>query len=254
MNEKLPVLFIGHGSPMNVVEDTSFTRFLRDLGPRLPLPRAILSVSAHWETGAPRVLSAPAPETIHDFGGFPRALFEVQYRAPGAPELAARVSALTGAAPGNDWGFDHGTWSVLHHLYPAAAIPVIQLSLGRSLNFRAHYELGQKLKPLSEEGVLILASGNITHNLRELRAAEDAPADAWAEEFDTRIARALEGNDLPTLLAEPAPDALWRRAHPRPDHYLPLLYALGAGEGRALSYPFTGFQHGTLSMRAVRFG
>jgi len=254
MRASMPVLFIGHGSPLNAVADNAFSRFLRELGKSLPKPRAILVVSAHWETPEPRVLTGEAPRTIHDFRGFPQALFDIRYAAAGAPLLSARVAELTGAGEDSRWGFDHGTWSVLTHLYPQAEVPVVQLSLG-ALSPRAHYELARKLKPLREEGVLLVASGNITHNLRELSGKEDAPAAPWAAAFDEKIRAALVARDLPTLLLETGNEEEWNRAHPRIDHYLPLLYALGAGEDSGSpSFPYEGFQYGTLSMRAVRYG
>jgi 4,5-DOPA dioxygenase extradiol len=250
MRPRMPVLFIGHGSPMNAVAKNDYTRFLAGLARELPPPRAILAVSAHWETEGTQILGAAEPRTIHDFGGFPRELYEISYPARGDQALTTRAASLTGAAVSREWGLDHGTWTVLHHLFPAASLPVVQLSLDRNLTPRGHYELARKLKPLREEGILVLASGNVTHNLRELEAAENAPAAPWAKEFDERIRRALTETDLPILFGEKERDELWRRAHPRLDHYLPLLYALGAGEDSGPpSFPFEGFQHGTLSMR-----
>ncbi|RZA09173.1 MAG: 4,5-DOPA dioxygenase extradiol [Proteobacteria bacterium] len=250
----MPVLFIGHGSPMNALADNGFTKFLDHLGKELPLPRAILVISAHWETAIPRVSSGDAPRTIHDFRGFPPALFAIQYPAPGSGALTARVAGLTGAAPDEAWGLDHGAWAVLGKLFPRADIPVLQLSLGKGLSMGEHYELGTRLKPLREEGVLILASGNITHNLSRLNPESEAPPAPWAQAFDERIATALANHDLPGLTSQ-IPEELWQLAHPELDHYLPLLYAVGAGEDSGPpSFPFEGFHHGTLSMRAVRYG
>src|SRR6185436_4896121 len=182
-----PVLFLGHGSPMNALEDNRWSRAFRALGKELPRPRAILSVSAHWFVRGTFVTIAEHPETIHDFGGFPDELFAMEYPAPGAPELARRVRALVGAeavGESTDWGLDHGTWSVLVHLFPAADVPVVQLSLDARLAPREHLELARGLAPLGDEGVLVLGSGNLVHDLRDAFArmgAGDESVPAWAE-------------------------------------------------------------------------
>jgi len=257
---RMPVLFVGHGSPMNVIEETPWSRAWRDLGERLPRPRAILAVSAHWYTEGSFLTGQERPRTIHDFGGFPRALYEIRYGAPGAPALAARAAELLGtpgASVRGDWGLDHGTWSVLVHMYPAADIPVVQLSLDLRLPPREHLRLGGCLAPLRDEGVLLLSSGNITHNLPHAFAAADGgerEPPAWARAFDGRVAGALEARDW-AFLQEALHSQDGRLSHPTPDHYLPLLYTAGASAGEdSLSFPTEGFDMASLSMRAVLFG
>lgn len=256
---RMPVLFVGHGSPMNALEDNAWTRGFKSMATALPRPTAILAVSAHWYVAGSFVTGNERPRTIHDFGGFPRALFEMQYPAPGSVALAERaVSLLDGRAAVNmEWGLDHGTWTVLHHLYPKADIPVVQLSINGPLAPEEHLALGAALRPLREEGVLILASGNITHNLRHAMGAMqtgklDTPA--WARDFDRDVSSALEQRDhkaLTRALDTPAGE----KAHPSADHYLPLLYAAGAAQdGDAVTFPVTGFDLGSLSMRSVRWG
>ncbi|CAD5369665.1 4,5-DOPA dioxygenase extradiol [Rubrivivax sp. A210] len=261
---RMPTLFIGHGSPMNAIQDNGFSRFLRSWGGRLPRPRAILMVSAHWLTPGTTAVGVQArPRTIHDFGGFPKALFDMEYPAPGAPGFAREAAALvlrTRVAPREDWGLDHGSWTVLHHLYPAADVPVFQLSIDFDKPAAYHHALGRELAPLRERGVLIVGSGNVVHNLRVLDHAEGLAASAsrpWAQAFDDGVRRALAGRDdmalvnYTRLAGEAAATAV-----PTPDHYLPLLYALGASD--SMSEPaasvFEGFQAGTISMRCVQFG
>jgi 4,5-DOPA dioxygenase extradiol len=256
---RMPVLFIGHGSPMNAIEDNRWSQAFRALGAALPRPRAILAVSAHWFVPGTLLTSSAHPETIHDFGGFPQPLFDMQYPAPGDLALARRAVALIGpprAALSAEWGLDHGTWTVLHHLRPAADCPVVQLSLDRRLPFAAHVELGRALAPLRDEGVLVFASGNVTHNLRAAMSAYrtgDTTTPGWASAFDADVARALEQHDTAFLARALESDA-GRQAHPSPDHYLPLLYAAGAAsEKDTLTFPVTGFDAGSLSMRAALF-
>jgi 4,5-DOPA dioxygenase extradiol len=256
---RMPVLFVGHGSPMNAIEDNRWSRAFRALGQRLPTPRAILAVSAHWYVHGTFLTEGDRPETIHDFGGFPEALNAMRYPAPGDPGLARRVVELLASSRASlraDWGLDHGTWTVLHHLRPAADCPVVQLSLDRRLAPEQHVALGRALAPLRDEGVLIFASGNVTHNLRQAMAAYrtgDTTTPAWASAFDADIARALGQRDTAFLARALESDA-GKQAHPSPDHYLPLLYAAGAagGEG-ALDFPVEGFDAGSLSMRAALF-
>jgi 4,5-DOPA dioxygenase extradiol len=256
----MPVLFAGHGSPMNAIEDNRWSQAFRELGGQLPKPRAVLAVSAHWFVNGTFLTDNAQPETIHDFGGFPRALHEVQYPAPGAPDLARRISTLLtahAARPRSDWGLDHGTWSVLVHLLPAADVPVLQLSIDARLPAAKHIEIGKALAPLRDEGVLILGSGNVVHNLRDafgnLRSGR-SETPAWAAEFDRNISQALEQRDAQHL-ASALDSALGRNAHPSPDHYLPLLYTFGASSGEdALSFPINGFDAGSISMRSIRFG
>lgn len=257
---RAPVLFIGHGSPMNAIEDNPWSRGFRALAASLPTPRAVLSISAHWVLPGTFVTGNARPETIHDFGGFPPALHQVIYPAPGEPELAARVSRLLGRDAGavrSDWGLDHGTWSVLCHMFPEANVPVIQLSIDGHAQPERHVAIGQALTPLRDEGVLILGSGNMTHNLRDAftnmqRGTTTTPG--WASDFDGATVEALEQRDV-TRLAGATKTASGRLAHPTTEHYLPLLYSFGASsEHDVLSYPLTGFDLGSLSMRAVRFG
>jgi 4,5-DOPA dioxygenase extradiol len=254
-----PLLFVGHGSPMNAIEDNRWSRAFRALGAGLTRPRAILSVSAHWYVCGSYVTSEARPRTIHDFGGFPEALFEVQYPAPGAPELARRVRALAGAevvGESTEWGLDHGTWSVLCHLFPAADVPVVQLSLDAERTPREHLALARTLAPLANEGVLVLGSGNVVHNLRDAFArmgAGDETIPPWAAAFDRDAAAACAQHDL-DFLARALEGADGRAAHPTPEHYLPLLYPLGAAAAEApVSFPIEGFDH-SLSMRSVCLG
>jgi 4,5-DOPA dioxygenase extradiol len=244
---------------MNAIEDNVWSRGFRDLGLQLPRPKAILAISAHWYIRGTAVTANDAPPTIHDFGGFPGPLYEVQYPAKGDPALARRVVDLLGAgvsSPSLEWGLDHGTWSVLCHLIPSADCPVVQLSLDASVPALRHVEIGRSLRPLRDEGVLIMGSGNIVHNLgdafRRMRSGRLETAN-WAAAFDGAVVEALEKNDTPGLarLIE-SPEG--RRAHPTPDHYLPLLYAAGAAGDERVSYPITGFDLGSLSMRSVLFG
>ncbi|MCB9563121.1 MAG: 4,5-DOPA dioxygenase extradiol [Kofleriaceae bacterium] len=256
----MPVVFVGHGSPMNAIEDNRWGRGWAALGAALPRPRGILAVSAHWYIRGSYLTAAIRPETIHDFGGFPRALSEVSYPAPGDPALARRVvELLDGRRTGlrDDWGLDHGTWSVLVHSHPAADIPVVQLSVDLRLPPAEHLAIGRALAPLRDQGVLIVGSGNVTHNLhdafRHLGDA-DAPTPPWASRFDHDLAAALVGHDHAFLAAAPG-TADGRLAHPSPDHYLPLLYAAGAADrDDPVTFPVEGFDAGSLSMRSVRYG
>lgn len=256
----MPVLFVGHGSPMNAIAENAWSRAFRELGAQLPQPRAILAISAHWYVPGTFLTGNAQPRTIHDFGGFPRALYEMQYPAPGDPGLAERVVHLLGegrAALNSDWGLDHGTWSVLHHLRPAADCPVVQLSIDHRLPPEEHLELGRALALLREEGVLVMGSGNITHNLSdafERHASGDASTPDWATRFDADVAHAAEEHDE-AFLVRAAQSEAGRMAHPTLDHYLPLLYAVGASDKRdGVNCPITGFDLGSLSMRALRFG
>ncbi|MFI5119792.1 MAG: 4,5-DOPA dioxygenase extradiol [Thermoanaerobaculia bacterium] len=253
----MPVLFVGHGSPMNAVEDNAWSRGFSGLAARVPPPAAILAVSAHWESDGTFTTLDDPPATIHDFGGFPRELYAMRYPAPGDPALAARAATLTGGSAADGRGLDHGTWSVLHRMYPAGDVPVVQLSLDVRATAGEHFALGRALAPLRDEGVLLLASGNLTHDLRDafgrLRRGDPATPD-WAARFDGGVARALEARDETWLVhALETPDG--RRAHPTVEHFLPILYAAGAADARdTLRFPITGFDLGSLSMRAVLFG
>ena len=257
---RMPVLFVGHGSPMNAIEDNVWSRGFRALGALLPRPEAILAVSAHWYVPGTFLTGNDRPETIHDFGGFPRALYEMEYPAPGDAALARRVVELVGrerAALRTNWGIDHGTWSVLVHLFPAADCPVVQLSIDARLAPHAHLAIGRALAPLRDEGILVMGSGNITHNLRHAMAAVragDTATPPWAQAFDADVARAAEQHDG-DFLARVVATGNGRMCHPTPDHFLPVLYAAGAaGGGDPVRFPITGFDLGSLSMRAILYG
>jgi 4,5-DOPA dioxygenase extradiol len=258
--KRMPVLFVGHGSPMNAVEDNRWSRGFRALAAELPEPRAILAVSAHWYVEGTFTTANPRPDTIHDFGGFPEALYQVKYPAPGDPALARRVVSLVGeerAALSLRWGLDHGTWSVLVHLRPAADLPVVQLSLDGRLPAAEHLALGRALAPLRDEGVLILGSGNVVHNLRHaftaMQGGITTPPD-WARAFDQRVAEALTRRDHDALVRA-LDDDTGRLSHPTPDHYLPILYAAGASAPEdAVRFPTEGFDLSSISMRSVVYG
>jgi 4,5-DOPA dioxygenase extradiol len=228
---RMPALFLGHGSPMNAITDGPERRFWQRLGQVLPRPKVVLVVSAHWETqGSVHLTDGLTPRTIHDFGGFPDELFAVQYPAPGSPELVARAIELLGedhAQPDENWGFDHGSWGVVRPIYPDADIPMIQLSLNRSLSPDQHLAFAAKLAPLRDEGVLLIASGNVVHNLREYGRTRGTRPD-WAVEFQNRITRAVETDDHATLTSFAADDQAAALAINSAEHYLPLLYAVGA--------------------------
>ena len=258
-SSRQPVLFLGHGSPMNAIEDNSFTRSLARLGERLGKPKAVLCVSAHWLTEGTRVTGMPKPRTIHDFGGFPEALYDVRYPAPGSPELAALVRETLGrktvGIDDTEWGLDHGAWSVLRHLYPKADVPVVQLGIDYALPAARHFELGETLRPLRDKGILILGSGNIVHNLRRVSFDENAAPEAWAAEFDEWVKRRLEKRDYESLLADLAGAPSGALSVPTPDHYDPLLYILGASDARdKLRFEYEGIQNGSISMRSLSFG
>jgi len=256
---RAPLLFVGHGSPLNALAGNRWNEAFRVLGASLPRPRAILAISAHWVTRGFHVTSAARPRTLHDFAGFPAELSALQYPAPGEPQLAQRVRALCGAErvqASEAWGLDHGTWSVLAPMFPAADVPVVQLSLEHGLAPRAQLELAQALAPLRDEGVLVLGSGNVTHNLADYfarLAAGDASRPEWAERFDADVAAAAAQRDA-EYLVRAVETRLGRSAHPTLDHYLPLLPVVAlARADDVLSFPIEGFD-GSLSMRAVRYG
>jgi 4,5-DOPA dioxygenase extradiol len=256
MNGPMPVVFLGHGSPMNAIEDNPWRRSWQALGQRLPRPKAILCISAHWETEGVYVGAAEQPETIHDFHGFPRALFNVRYPAPGSPELAHRVAELIRGPRvhlDHHRGLDHGAWGVLQPMYPEADIPVVQLSLSSLQPGAWHFDLAEQLAPLRDEGVLVLGTGNIVHNLRLWRQHQ-AEAYDWAQRFDEDIAeRIAEGHHEGMLGYETlGPDALL--AIPTPEHYLPLLYVLALQrEGEQVEF-FNDQVSSSISMRSLVIG
>jgi len=254
--QTLPVLFLGHGSPMNAIEDNVWSRAWRALGARLPRPRAILCVSAHWETQGPWVTGSAAPSTLHDFGGFPQALFDARYPAPGDPALAQRVVDLLGDARAridSERGLDHGAWGVLKPMYPDADIPVVQLGIDSRRPGAWHVALAQRLAPLRDEGVLVVASGDIVHNLRLFDFRDAAPL-PWASRFRDRVNALIVEGDLPALADWPALGDDAALSIPTPEHYLPLLYALAlARDGDALQF-FNDDVIGSLSMTSLIIG
>lgn len=260
--KRMPSIFVGHGSPMNAVETNEFTRTLQQWGQNIAQPTAILVVSAHWLTQKEIKVAVQAhPKTIHDFGGFPQSLFDMQYPAPGSPDfakLAASALTIQGAKPSEDWGLDHGAWTVLHHLYPKADIPVFQISIDFAKDGDYHLAVGKALSALRDKGVLILASGNVTHNLRGLEMGVPDGLTAsrpWAQSFDDAVKSALVANDTKALSNYLTLDAGARISVPTPDHYWPLLYALGAArDGESAKFVYEGFQLGTISMRCVQWG
>lgn len=253
----MPALFIGHGNPMNAIAENPYAPKWNAMGRSLRKPSAILAISAHWYVEQTAVTIAEAPRTIHDFGGFPRELYEVQYPAPGDPQLAVRVANMLAAdttvVMDDRWGLDHGTWSVLLHLFPEADVPVVQLSIDEREPPRFHYELGQRLAPLRDEGVLILGSGNVVHNLHTFAwGSHPAQPFDWAMRFDRRVRELTLAFDHDPLVdyEELGRDALL--SVPTPDHYLPLLYVLGARRTRdSVSFPVEGIDGGSVSMLAI---
>ena len=251
----MPVLFLGHGNPMNALADNAFTRALGALGAELPRPAAVLCVSAHWMTqGDTRVLTAEKPRTIHDFYGFPPELYEVRYPASGSPQVAEAAGALTGALADADWGLDHGAWTVLVHLWPDADVPVLELSIDMAAPPEAHLELGRRLVPLRDHGVLVLGSGNIVHNLRAIDWEHPDAGYDWAVEFDGWVRDRLLDGDTEALAAYLDAGRAAQLSVPTPDHYLPLLAAAGAADGDSAAFVYEGMELGSLSMRCVRWG
>jgi 4,5-DOPA dioxygenase extradiol len=256
MDHILPALFLGHGNPMNAIRDTPYSRAWQSIGARIRRPRAVLAVSAHWYVAASAVTVSTAPRTIHDFGGFPDELYRVQYPAPGDQDLARRVRELLApvdVALDSDWGLDHGTWSVLRHLYPEADVPVVQLSIDARQPPAFHYAVGQALAPLRAEGVLIAGSGNVVHNLREYDwGGQGAGPHAWAARFEQQARTLILAGEHEPLIDyhRLGPDA--GLAIPTPEHYLPLLYVLGSRRpGDEVCFPVEGIEGGTVSMLAV---
>ena len=259
VSKALPALFIGHGNPLNALRENEYSRAWASLGEAIRRPRVVLCVSAHWCASQTAVTAMARPRTIHDFGGFPQALFVVDYPAPGDPAFADRVAAaLAPVAVGRDgsWGLDHGAWSILVHMFPKADVPVVQLSIDETQPPLFHYELGKRLRPLRDEGVLLLASGNLVHNLEAYAwGRHETGPYSWALRFEAEVRRLLDsGDDAPLVeYAGLGRDALM--SVPTPDHYLPFLYALGARkEGEEVTYPVEGIDGGSISMLGVQFG
>ncbi|AMN44129.1 4,5-DOPA dioxygenase extradiol [Rhodoplanes sp. Z2-YC6860] len=259
MTDLLPAIFFGHGNPMNAIGQNAYTKEWHKIGKQLLRPKAILSVSAHWYVPETGVTVSTNPRTIHDFGGFPEALYQVQYPAPGDPALARRVQQLLAPQEvrlDESWGLDHGTWSVLKHVYPAADIPVVQLSIDETKPASFHFGLARKLAPLREEGVLIVGSGNIVHNLHTYAWGRhpQEPYD-WALRFEAAARERMKAGEFKELINY---DKLGRDATlsiPTPEHYLPLLYVLATMQQREkVHFPVEGVDGGSISMLAVQVG
>jgi len=265
MERKMPVLFIGHGSPLNIILDNSYTRSLAELGKNLPRPEAILVVSAHWLTKGTHVTCVEKPRTIHDFYGFPDELYALRYPSPGAPDEARSVTELVKRVQvtcRTDWGLDHASWAVLKHMYPGADVPVFEMSLAYTYNewhpkpLQYHYELAQELAGLRSRGVLIIGSGNIVHNLGMIDFENiDAKIFDWAGEFDEKVKKSLLQGKHDDLIHYQDLGAASLLAVPTLDHYLPMIYAIALQEkGEPLTFSHEGFQYGSVSMRCFRIG
>jgi 4,5-DOPA dioxygenase extradiol len=257
----MPALFIGHGSPMNGIADNEFSRQWSILGKEIPKPSAVLVVSAHWLTRGTFITAMEHPKTIHDFGGFPKKLFEVQYPAPGNPNLAKAISDLvvsTNIEFDHEWGLDHGTWTVVRHMYPEANIPVLQLSIDYYESPEFHYRLGKELRELRKKGVLVIGSGNMVHNLRMVawdKLNEPEFGFDWALEMNTLFKTKIGSNDHRDLIDYRNLGHAGKLAIPTPDHYFPLLYLLGIqGEKDEVSFFNDKAVGGSLTMTSVRFG
>ena len=259
--EKMPVLFVGHGSPMNAIEENEFVKGWRELGKTIPKPSAILCVSAHWETRGTQVTAMERPATIHDFGGFPRQLYEIQYPAPGDPQLARDTRTLVKSAEvllDEKWGLDHGCWSVVKHFYPDADVPVIQMSLDYYQQPQYHYDLGKELQSLRSKGVLIIGSGNIVHNLGMVAWDKlDVPGYGydWAIEAKEKVRNLILSGDHKSLIGYKQLGKEFNLAVPTPDHFLPLLYVLALKENNEqVSFYNDKAVAGSLTMTCVRIG
>lgn len=255
----MPVLFVGHGSPMNAIASNPFTKMLVRVGESLPRPKAILVISAHWLTEGSRVTAMRKPKTIHDFFGFPQELFDVQYPAPGSAEFAALVKECLSPVPvledADSWGLDHGTWSILRHMFPRADVPVVQLSIDRQRDPEYHLALGRKLAQLRQQGILIVGSGNLVHNLQAIRWGSAAQPFDWAIEFDDWIKTCLISRDVQALIHDFHSSPAGRLSIPTLEHYLPLLYVLGASDaGDDIEFLYEEIQNSSISMRSFLLG
>ena len=258
---KMPVLFVGHGSPMNGIEDNDFSRRWKQMASEIPLPTAVLVVSAHWFTSGTQITAMDFPKTIHDFGGFPKALFDVQYPAPGNPALAKETAALIHSAPvtlDHDWGLDHGTWTIVRHMYPEANIPILQLSIDYNKPPVWHYEMARELSGLRKKGVLIIGSGNMVHNLRMAawdKLSQDAYGFDWAMEANEKFKHYITSGDFDPLIHYQNQGRSFQLSVPTPEHYLPLLYTLGLKENQDKTAIFNDRAvAGSLTMTSVKFG
>jgi len=257
----MPVLFIGHGSPMNGIEDTQFSRGWKKMAEEIPTPTAVLVVSAHWFTRGTQITAMDFPKTIHDFGGFPQALFDVQYNAPGNPALAKETASMivsTQVELDHDWGLDHGTWTVVRHMYPEANIPVLQLSIDYTKGPQFHYDLAKELYSLRKKGVLIIGSGNMVHNLRMVawdKLNEDQYGYDWALQMNSQFKSLIESRDHSSLIHYTRLGKEALLSIPTPEHYLPLLYTLGVGtEKDSISFFNDKAVGGSLTMTSVKIG
>lgn len=260
-DDKLPVLFIGHGSPMNGIEDNEFSRTWAKFGKEIPKPKAVLVISAHWLTSGTFVTAMEKPKTIHDFGGFPKELFDVQYPAPGNPELALETSKLittTNVGLDHDWGLDHGTWTVVRHMYPDANIPVLQMSIDYNKPASYHYELSKQLEKLRKKGVLIIGSGNMVHNLRMVawdKLNEPEYGYDWANEINQTLKEKILSHSHNDLMNYEKLGSAAKLAIPTPDHYFPLIYTLGLqGKDDEVNFFNDKAVGGSLTMTSVKFG
>ncbi|MDD4971773.1 MAG: 4,5-DOPA dioxygenase extradiol [Paludibacter sp.] len=258
---RMPVLFVGHGSPMYAIEENEFTRTWQTLGKSIPTPKAIICISAHWETHGTQVTAMQKPQTIHDFGGFPKELYEVQYPAPGDPELAKQtIHAITGTQVVADekWGLDHGAWSVIRHLYPSAQIPVIEMSMDYNRSPKEHYDLAKELATFRDKGVLIIGSGNIVHNLRRVAWDKDPDAEYgfdWALEANETFKKLILENKHKELMDYKQLGTAVQMAIPTPDHFIPLLYTLALkNEDEELSFFNDKAVMGSLTMTSLKIG
>ncbi len=259
MSDILPAIFFGHGNPMNAVWENSYTAGWREIGRKLPRPKAILSISAHWFVPGTGVTVSTSPRTIHDFGGFPRELYQVQDPAPGDPELARRVQELLRPLPvslDSAWGLDHGTWSVLKHAYPDADVPVVQLSIDETQPASFHFEIGRRLAPLRGERILIVGSGNLVHNLHAYAWGRHMPDPYdWAVRFENEAKEMMVAGEYKPLVdyENLGPEA--RLSIPTPDHYLPMLYVIASRQqGDVVTFPIEGVDGGSISMLTVQVG
>ena len=259
MAEVLPAIFFGHGNPLNAVLENRYTAAWRQIGTKVSRPKAILSISAHWFVPGTGVTISTSPRTIHDFGGFPQELYQVQYPAPGDPALARRVQNMLKPLPvgfDDSWGLDHGTWSVLRHVYPNADVPVVQLSIDEAQPASVHFEIGRRLAPLRAEGILIVGSGNLVHNLHAYAWGRHMPDPYdWAIHFETEAKQMMLAGEYKPLIdyEHLGPEALL--SIPTPDHYLPLLYVIGSRqEGEVITFPIEGVDGGSISMLTAKVG
>ncbi len=259
MSDILPAIFFGHGNPMNAVWENRYTAGWRQIGMQLARPKAILSISAHWFVPGTGVTISTSPRTIHDFGGFPRELYQVQYPAPGDPELARRVHGLLqplAVSLDSAWGLDHGTWSVLKHVYPDADVPIVQLSIDETQPASFHFEIGRRLAPLRGERILIVGSGNLVHNLHAYAWGRHMPDPYdWAIRFEKEAKEMMVAGEYKPLIdyENLGPEA--RLAIPTPDHYLPMLYVIASRQqGEVITFPIEGVDGGSISMLTVQVG